>query len=1058
MIHTIKKFAGLYTHPSPLSQVPEGALTVADEVTIDREGVLENRRGFNFYGEGVFSSTIKSALEFKNRLLVHEGSNLSFDSDGAGSFTTYSGSISEPESGIKIRGVELNGSLFFTSSTGIMKTDALTTAPTLAGVPKALDASASYAAGVNGFMPANSQLAYRIVWGKKDANNVVTLGYPSSRTEISNSLVTITSLTSSSSTATATCSSPHGLTTGDIVTISNTEAYKSATGAFASPIVTITSNAHGYSNGDSITIKGFEQDEANGTFIVSNVTANTFDYTVSATLPATLTGNGKVGKDVDAYDGIYTATVTSTTEFTYQIVGTPHTTANAVDDLEMVVGKDRDISLTFPIPNDITTSHFYRIYRSAPSADENTTASDRLQLVYESSPTSAEITAKELTVTDLVPDDFRGADLYTNATQEGISQGNDIPPFAKDIAAFKNSLFYANTKTRHALDLHMLSVDGLQRDVSTVTIAGTTYKFSTLEDHTLTPPKFKLYADISGTITSAAGTATFTTAAAEPHGYSTNDVVSISGADQDEYNDDFTITVTSATTFTFAVSGAPASPGTGTIKASTGTPAQNLADTVKSLIKIINKTAANTAVYAYYTSGSTDVPGKFRLEGRSLATSQFAVTCSADSVGDNFSPILPTAGTTVQSANDTVTNRVYYSKTNQPDSVPALNYFDVGSRDKVILRIMSLRDSLFVIKQDGIFRVSGEDPKSFSQSLFDSNVICLAGETVARLNNSVYMYSDQGVVSVSEAGVAVVSRPIEIDLVEIASFSGFAARMHAVGYESERKYVLWAPETSTDTTPTISYTYNTFTSAWTRWKKPAHCAIVIRGSGETDKLYLGNTYTDTILKERKTSSRNDYKDEAVSSTLSNVDNSAQTATLTYSYGSFGIRVGMLVEQGVKIAKIVDVSGTTITLDRNANFVNGACTVSKPIEMLATLVPFDNKSPGTMKLFREFQAYPLTDTFTLSNAIFASDLNAQSESVEFSYPNRGLGWGGTAWGESLWGDETNIYGATPVRTYIPKTKARCRALTVGFDHSVANERVSILNVTLVFEQQSERTSR
>lgn len=67
---------------------------------------------------------------------------------------------------------------------------------------------------------------------------------------------------------------------------------------------------------------------------------------------------------------------------------------------------------------------------------------------------------------------------------------------------------------------------------------------------------------ISG-ITRSGSTATATAAA--PHGLVTGDVVVVSGAAQAEYNGDFVITVTGASTFTYTVSGTPVSPATGTI-------------------------------------------------------------------------------------------------------------------------------------------------------------------------------------------------------------------------------------------------------------------------------------------------------------------------------------------------------------------------------------------------------------------------------------------------------------------------------------------------------------
>lgn len=80
---------------------------------------------------------------------------------------------------------------------------------------------------------------------------------------------------------------------------------------------------------------------------------------------------------------------------------------------------------------------------------------------------------------------------------------------------------------------------------------------------------FTLGADLAlASLTRSGGTATATTV--DVHGYTTGDLVAIEHADQPEYNGDFTITVTGAKTFTFAVSGSPASPATGAITANKG--------------------------------------------------------------------------------------------------------------------------------------------------------------------------------------------------------------------------------------------------------------------------------------------------------------------------------------------------------------------------------------------------------------------------------------------------------------------------------------------------------
>jgi len=69
-------------------------------------------------------------------------------------------------------------------------------------------------------------------------------------------------------------------------------------------------------------------------------------------------------------------------------------------------------------------------------------------------------------------------------------------------------------------------------------------------------------APISTTITRSGSTAT---AIATSHGFSTDDLATIAGADQTDYNGEYQITVSDADTFTYAVSGTPATPATGTI-------------------------------------------------------------------------------------------------------------------------------------------------------------------------------------------------------------------------------------------------------------------------------------------------------------------------------------------------------------------------------------------------------------------------------------------------------------------------------------------------------------
>jgi hypothetical protein len=79
---------------------------------------------------------------------------------------------------------------------------------------------------------------------------------------------------------------------------------------------------------------------------------------------------------------------------------------------------------------------------------------------------------------------------------------------------------------------------------------------------------FTLGTDVAVTeITRSLTTATVTATA---HGFTSDDQVNIRGADQDDYNGDFVVTVADPDTFTYTVSGSPATPATGTIVANNG--------------------------------------------------------------------------------------------------------------------------------------------------------------------------------------------------------------------------------------------------------------------------------------------------------------------------------------------------------------------------------------------------------------------------------------------------------------------------------------------------------
>jgi hypothetical protein len=417
-----------------------------------------------------------------------------------------------------------------------------------------------------------------------------------------------------------------------------------------------------------------------------------------------------------------------------------------------------------------------------------------------------------------------------------------------------------------------------------------------------------------------------------------------------------------------------------------------------------------------------------------------------------WSPDLPTSGTTESSKNDRYRNGIYYSKPSEPEAVPLTNFFFAGSAQKSILRIVPLRDSLFILKEDGVYRLSGEDSASFRVDLFDSTTRLLAPESAVVLNNQIFCLTDQGVVSITESGVQVRSRPIETTITQLYAVNPSVIQDEAFGvsYDTERKYILFLPRLAGDTAPTQAYVYNTFTNAWTRWDL-AKKAGVVNPNQNDDKLYLAPTDSHYINQERKTLTFSDYVDYGFASTISVVSGTTLTMTL-----SDDIDVGDVIYQSSTVYSIVSaVNSTTgeVTVSFEAAFSAGTASVLKAISSRIAWVPVAAANPGMLKQYREVALLFKRDFVGNGTLVFTSDTHASPE--EETAEGTPLGqWGLFLWDAVPWGGSS---GRRPIRVYIPRNSQRCSQLTVEFRHSTGYTNFQLNGLSLISNSGSERVA-
>lgn len=219
------------------------------------------------------------------------------------------------------------------------------------------------------------------------------------------------------------------------------------------------------------------------------------------------------------------------------------------------------------------------------------------------------------------------------------------------------------------------------------------------------------------------------------------------------------------------------------------------------------------------------------------------------------------------SDNEQKPNRIYYSVLQQPDAVPLVNFIDVGSQDQAIIRIMPLRDSLFVFKQDGLWRISGEIAP-FTVQLFDSSCIVVAPDSVAVSNNMVFAWTTRGIVAVTEGGVNNISNNTINNIVKplsSATFPAFPTATWGLGYESDNSYLVFTVVNPEDTAPQIAYRYDQITNTWTSYDKDYTCGVIHQFD---DRMYAGAGDLNVIEQERKSFTRLDYADRELFLTLS----------------------------------------------------------------------------------------------------------------------------------------------------------------------------------------------
>ena len=177
-------------------------------------------------------------------------------------------------------------------------------------------------------------------------------------------------------------------------------------------------------------------------------------------------------------------------------------------------------------------------------------------------------------------------------------------------------------------------------------------------------------------------------------------------------------------------------------------------------------------------------------------------------------------------------SRIYWSKFQEPEHTTLLSFQDIGNTsgaDGDIIALAATRDSLFIFKADGVWRLTGTNG-NWRIDPFDRSVRVIGRDTVRVMDNAIYALSDQGVIRVTEGGVERLSDNIVGDFITermdtlygyYAEWGDWPPLLCAAVNQHTREYVLLLNTTTgagTDGAENEMLVYNAKTGAWYTWQ------------------------------------------------------------------------------------------------------------------------------------------------------------------------------------------------------------------------------------------------
>lgn len=1030
----VRSFQGLFLQQNSF-QVPDGAMEIASKVLIKSDEIITKSSGLYEYWrpDGV------SPLDSLRATFTYQQKLVGFFATGVGYFTEtfpFGGTFNAVGTlTANVMSIPLsfdasatfslqNSNLYVTANECVCKLEAYNGKVRRAGIPPALGLDIDYLRSYysdDGILPPNSQTAYRAVFGRRDANGNLLLGAPSDILTIGVPAVKVGAAYT---------------VVGGVLTVTYPDNY------FVQNFVVYP----GSTVYNFIGIGSNATDPALNTFLVGTgaVLGTSLKFTTAA-------ANGSGTLDLTFY-------------FTPKLVA--------------------------QIPSEINTlsdEYFIQLYRSSESDAVTAAPFPDFALVNEVTLSANDLLAGQVYLDDDVDSLLVGAQLYTNPnTREGPLQENSRPPKTKYIGQYKNYAVYGNIISVQRAVLNMANPFPLG-GIDLIFLSGVSEEAYRAVDATIYLP-----GNVSPLVGNIIAISPVEIDLGVTHSYPIGSKLQVLTQDiSDILPGEYLVTAVSATTMTLNTTCTGFGQPTVQVVAdnvarlfngqdATGIDFATVAEwteyVTKDLVRAINGNA-DSFMYANYRSTFDDFPGTMSIESKDYIAPIY-IRYSATPTAQVFVQNIPSSflsGIQFYTESDLRPNLLYVSKVSEPEAVPIVNFFAVGSQNSAIVGVYPLKDSLIILKEDGVYKLVGDIVDQFVVTPLDATV--QFSPDIARLattiNNTVIAFCNQGVVQITESSVQVISRRIE-DVIQPLIGRDLSSTFLA-SHESERLVYVQTIGLNPGDQP-ITWVYNVLNQTWTSDPDVFKHLGLGPDNALTGIRQDATLVKNTLWRQRKTNTRVDWCGAYVVGDIQIDPTDAFTGTFTPTGGNIATpAIGdVILAQNIfnRITAVTPSGGDYIFTFAQATAIDSSSpqevVLYKAYESKVKMAPFHAGQVGRSKHYAQMQIHlrqqVLTDLdIDFAGAYFGSAGVTEWESLNVSTAGA-QGWGFSPWGLFPWGlvDGANLVAGTEpaniIRVYIPRFAARNTFIQPILTHVQAAQPMLIQALSYSVHGYGERTSR